>query len=216
MRRATLARMSLVLHVEPRWISPYVFACFVTLTEKGLAFEARELDAARAETRDADYLAATITGRVPSLVHDGFGLAESSAIVEYLEEAFPEVPVLPRDLRDRARARQLMSWLRSDDTAPIRAERPSASIFHAPATSPLSAEAKSAAEKLCAVATRLLDGGRGTIFERWSIVDAELAFMLQRLLSSGDPVPGPIARWAGAQWERPSVQAFVRRDRPLR
>ena len=47
MRRATLARMSLVLHVEPRWISPYVFACFVTLTEKGLAFEARELDAAR-------------------------------------------------------------------------------------------------------------------------------------------------------------------------
>src|SRR5262245_20845499 len=107
--------MAIILNIEPRWISPYVFACWVTLTEKALPFEVRFLDSARNETKAKDYLASTVTGRVPSLVHDGFGVAESSAIIEYLDEAFPQVPVLPSSPRDRARCRQLMSWLRSDE-----------------------------------------------------------------------------------------------------
>src|SRR5437868_4897683 len=108
--------MSLVLFVEPRWISPYVFSCFVTLEEKHLAYEVRVLDTRTPVTQTEDHLARTVTGRVPALVDSSrdFGLAESSAIVEYLEELHPEAPVLPHDLRHRARCRQLMSWLRSD------------------------------------------------------------------------------------------------------
>lgn len=108
--------MSIVFGIERHWVSPWVFACFVTLREKKLAFDVRVVDSAKGETRAADYLAETVTGRVPTLVHDGFGLGESSAIVEYLDETFPEVPVLPRTPRERARCRQLMSWLRSDET----------------------------------------------------------------------------------------------------
>jgi glutathione S-transferase len=206
--------MSLVLHVEPRFISPYVFACWVTLKEKALDFDVRVLDAEQNETKAGDYLSSTVTGRVPSLVHDGFGVAESSAIVEYLDEAFPSVPVLPRDVRGRARCRQMMSWLRSDETVPIRVERPTTTIFYAPATKPLSTEAAAAASKLCEVASRLLSGGRTHVLDAWSIVDAELAFMLHRLISSGDPVPDAVRSWASAQWTRPTIQSFVQHARP--
>jgi glutathione S-transferase len=62
-------------------------------------------------------------------VHDGFGLAESSAMVEYLDEVFPSPPVLPPSAKERARCRQIMSWLRSDETAPIREERATSTMF---------------------------------------------------------------------------------------
>jgi glutathione S-transferase len=202
----------IVLHVEPRWISPYVFSCFVTLEEKRVPYEVAVLDSARDETKAPSHLARTTTGRVPALVHDDFGLAESSAIVEYLDEVFPGVPVLPRDPQQRARARQLMSWMRSDDTAPIREERPTTTIFYAPTKAPLSAAGLAAATKLCAVAERVI--GEPNLFGAWSIVDAELAFILHRLLANGDPVPPPVKAWAEAQWARPSVRAWLARPRP--
>lgn len=205
--------MNLVLSVEPHWISPYVFSCFVTLHEKGLPFETVTLDAGRGDTREAEYLARTITGRVPSLAHGDFSLAESSAIVEYLEERFPEPRVLPAAIAARARCRQVMSWLRSDETAPIREERPSTTIFFEPPGKPLGDAAARAAEKLVDVALRLL-GSRDHVFEQWSIADAELAFMLERLIHAADPVDARLVAYAERHWQRPSVQAFVRRERP--
>lgn len=208
--------MSLVLNVEPSWISPYVFACFVTLREKGLAFDARVLDSAKNETRTSDYLDQTVTGRVPTLLHDGFALGESSAIIEYLEETFPDPPVLPRGVRDRARCRQLMSWLRSDETAKIREERSTATMFYDRAREPLSKAAAAAATKLCEVTRRVLQPGRSSIFDTWAIVDSELAFLLHRLILNGDPVPDDVRAWAETQWQRPTVQAFVQLERPKR
>lgn len=206
----------IVLSVEPRWISPYVFACFVTLKEKGLSFETRVLDADAGDTRTSDYLSRTMTGRVPSLVHDDFALAESSAIVEYLDEAFPDKPVLPRALRDRARCRQLMSWLRSDETLPVREERSTMTMFYAShrAKEPLSPKARAAADKLCAVAARTIRPGEPNLFGEWCIVDSELAFVLHRLVLNGDPVPDHVRAWASEQWKRPSVRAYVELARP--
>lgn len=208
------APSELTLYVEPKYISPYVFACFVTLSEKDLPFSMRPLDTASGDTKQSEYLARTITGRVPSIVHGDFALAESSAIVEYLDEAFPAVPVLPRDLRARARARQLMSWVRSDDTAIIREERPTTSMFYAPATSALSAKARLAADKLIRIAERLLEGSPTHLFGAWSLADAELAFILHRLILNGDSVPAPIKTWAESEWRRPSIAKFVALERP--
>jgi glutathione S-transferase len=206
--------MSLVLNVEPNWISPYVFACFVTLREKGLAFETRSRDSSRNETRASDYLEQTVTGRVPSLLHDGFGLGESSAIIEYLEDTFPEHPVLPRGVRERARCRQLMSWLRSDETAKIREERSTATMFYERAREPLSKEAAAAATKLGEIVQRVLQPGKAHVFDAWTIVDAELAFLLHRLILNGDPVPADVRAWAETEWQRPTVQAFIQLERP--
>ncbi len=199
----------LVLNVEPQWVSPYVFSCFVALKEKKVAFETRVLDAEKGETRTREYLARTITGRVPTLFAGDFALGESMAIVEYLDEAFPEPPILPIAERSRARCRQLMSWLRSDDTLPIRIERPTSTMFYARADRPLSKEAAAAASKLGEVAERVLPASEGDLFGAWSVADADLAFMIHRLILNGDEVGPRVRRWAEAAWERPSIQEFV-------
>lgn len=205
----------IVLSVEPQWVSPYVFACFVTLREKDLPFEVRVLDSSKGDTRAHEYLAETITGRVPSLMHDEFGLAESSAIVEYLDEMYPDKPVLPRTPRERARCRQLMSWIRSDETAALRSERSTVTMFFPTerAKAPLSPEAKASADKLCAVVERVLRPGEHNLFSTWSIADAELAFILHRLILNDDPVPEKVRAWAEEQWHRPSVREFIERER---
>jgi glutathione S-transferase len=205
--------MAIVLFREPHWVSPYVFSCFITLTEKGLAFEERPLHADRGETAADDYLERTLTGRVPALMDGEIGIAESSAIVEYLEERYPEKRVLPKDLAERARCRQIMSWLRSDDTVPVREERPSTTIFYPAPRSPLSKRAADSVAKLFRVFDRLV-GDRTSMFGEWCIADSELAFMLQRLVKGGDRVPDQVKAFVEAQWKRPAVEAWMKKPRP--
>lgn len=205
----------LTLFRDDFWISPYVFTCDVTLREKGLAYETVAVALQRGEQRAEGYASGSVTGRVPALRHGDFMLAESSAIAEYLEDAFPATPrVLPADPKERARARQVMSWIRSDDTLPIRMERSTTTMFYERATKPLSEEARGAAAKLVAVASRLLARGGEHIGSAWSIADADLAFMLQRLVLNGDEVPAPVRAYAERVWRRPTVRAFVERERP--
>jgi glutathione S-transferase len=106
-----------------------------------------------------------------------------------------------------------MSWLRSDDTAPIREQRPSTTIFYEPPKTALGPDAAAAAEKLVGVARRLV-GGDEYLFDAWCIADAELAFMIMRLIAASDPVDPAVRAYAERQWQRPSVQAFVQRERP--
>src|SRR5688572_4486537 len=105
----------LILHADGFWNSPYVFSVFVALTEKGLPFETRIVNLhERAQTAPA-FQALSVTSRVPVLEHGAFRLSESSAIVEYLEDSFapPKYPaLLPAAPRERARARQIMAWIR--------------------------------------------------------------------------------------------------------
>src|SRR4051794_19605848 len=107
----------LVLHVDGFWTSPYAFAAYVCLTEKGLPFTVREVNLHERAHATPSFHAKSVTARVPVLEHGPFTLSESSAIVEYLEESFspPEYPAtLPTDRQERARARQIMAWIRSD------------------------------------------------------------------------------------------------------
>ncbi|SEN88161.1 glutathione S-transferase/maleylpyruvate isomerase [Pseudorhodobacter antarcticus] len=55
----------------------------------------------------AEYRAIVPSGNLPAMVHDGFMLADSEAIAEYLNEAFGAVPMLPESVQDRAKAREL-------------------------------------------------------------------------------------------------------------
>jgi len=147
------------------------------------------------------------------LVHNGFALSESSAICEYLNEVFPGSSLYPKDSHERARARQIQAWLRSD-LVPIREERPTQSIFFNPTNVPLSSAAKASAEKLFLAAALLLSAHTETLFDRWCIADVDLALMLNRLVLNGDPVPTALAAYAKLQWQRPSVQLWVKQRRP--
>lgn len=212
--------MSVVLHGNSTWTSPYVLSVFVVLREKGIAFETRDVALHLAAHRDPAFSAQSLTSRVPVLADGPFQLSESSAIDEYLEEAYPppaHARVLPADLHARAKARQVMAWLRSD-LMPIREERSAQYVFYAhdrlPPAAPLSAEGHRAAVKLLTAADRLIPAGSGPLFGAWCIADTDLAMMLQRLAKTGHDVPAKIRAFADAQWERPAVKEFRAHERP--
>jgi glutathione S-transferase/maleylpyruvate isomerase len=54
----------------------------------------------------AEYRAIVPSGNLPAMLHDGFMLADSEAIAEYLNDAFPDVPMLPKAIQLRAKARE--------------------------------------------------------------------------------------------------------------
>lgn len=200
------------LYVDREYASPWAMAVFVGLREKGLAFDVEVLDLAAGDQRDAGFARQSLTQRVPTLVDGDFSLSESTAIVEYLDDTQPGPDLLPREPRQRARARQLQAWLRSD-LAALRAERSTEVVFFGPTDKPLSAAGHAAADKLIAAATQLL-GDREHLFGAWSVADVDLAVALNRLILNGDPVPESLQRYAARQWQRPSVQAWVQIERP--
>jgi len=201
------------LYVDHMYTSPYALSVFVTLREKGLAFDTITLDLDAAQQHAADFARLSLPQRVPPLVEGDFALSESSAITEYLEQAYPGTPVYPADPKLRARARQVQAWLRSD-LLPIRQERSTMVVFYGQKMPPLSPVAEAAAAKLISAAQDLLVGNPAYLFGDWSIADVDLAVMLNRLILNGDSVPAELVEYAQRQWQRPSVQAWVNQHRP--
>jgi glutathione S-transferase len=85
----------------------------LVLAEKNLDYHSRLLDFSRGEHLTQDYLRLNPEGVVPTLVHDGQVLVESTVINEYLDAAFPAVKLRPGD--DYGRARSQL-WTRREDT----------------------------------------------------------------------------------------------------
>lgn len=206
----------MILYGEELHDSPWVMSVFVTLREKGIEFTERTLRLADGEHRRAPFAASAPIARVPALEHDGVWLSESLAIVEYLEERFPaprHSSVLPDGLADRARARMILAWLRTS-LMTLRQERSTATVFFAPASSPLSAGARIDAEQLIAHAERWLGDGPW-LLPRFGLADADLAMALMRLHASRDPLPARLQGYVERVWQRPSVAAWVGKPRPI-
>jgi glutathione S-transferase len=90
-------------------ISNYHNKVRIALLEKGVEFEE---DAACTPKQSEEYLARSPMGKAPFLELDGGRrLSESEAICEYLEGAYPQKPLLPRDPWQRAKVRELVSHL---------------------------------------------------------------------------------------------------------
>jgi glutathione S-transferase len=211
--------MSILLYGNATWSSPYVLSAFVALREKGLSFEVRDVALHTSAHADPAFAMQSLTSRVPVLVDGDFSLSESSAIDEYLEDAYGpprHARILPAETRARARARQVMAWLRSD-FMPIREERSAEYVFYAhdrlPAFAPLSPAGQRAAAKLLSAADRILPEGGGPLFGAWCIADTDLAMMLQRLVKTGHDVPRRIRAFAEAQWQRPAVVEYCAHER---
>ena len=203
--------MSLILHADKAHVSPWVFSAFVALKEKQLDFTMKDYVVPEG-VREPQFVEESITGKVPVLQHDAFHLAESMAIAEYLAETFPfpkHPRLFPEDLKERGRCRHVMLWLRTDLVA-LREARPTTSIFtDRPAKTPFGASAEDNAGELMRVASLLLKPGAKTLFGEWCIADADLGLALMRLRGNGDALPSRLATYADAQWERPSVKAWL-------
>jgi glutathione S-transferase len=203
----------MLLYVDSNFASPYALVAYVSLVEKGLTFDVKTLEIFANAQKESAFAATSITRRIPTLIHNHFALSESSAICEYIDESFEGTRLYPTGLRERARARQVQAWVRSD-LMPIREERPTFIVFCGARRPALSPQATDATDKLYAAALQLLEGRAENLFGDWSIADVDLAMMLQRLVAHGDTVPQRLVDYANRQWLRPSVQQWLNLKRP--
>ena len=90
------------------WRSLATYRVRVALALKGLKVEELSINLLQGKQHDDNYRAVNPQSVVPALViDDGPPLFQSLAIIEYLEETYPEPPLLPQDARGRARVRGL-------------------------------------------------------------------------------------------------------------
>jgi glutathione S-transferase len=85
------------------------------LYEKRLTFQSRLLDLQKFEQHSPSYLKLNPNGVVPTIVHNGSPIIESSVIIDYVDYAFPQHPLTPAGALDRAKMRLWMKY--SDDVA---------------------------------------------------------------------------------------------------
>ncbi|RQO76105.1 glutathione transferase [Aquitalea sp. FJL05] len=204
---------ALHLTVDAQYCSPYAMSVYVALQEKQLPFTLSTLDLDAGANHAPAYAFSSLTARVPALQHGDFVLSESTAITEYLQDNFTGPALYPQQAQDKARARQIQAWLRSDLLA-LRQERDTLVVFYRPVSKPLSDSGQRAAHKLLRVAEQLLLPGRDHLFAQWSIVDVDLSLMLNRLRLNGDALPQRLADYAALQWQRPSVRQWLELERP--
>lgn len=90
-------------------LSPYARKVRLALAEKSLGFEMR---VEKPWERRPGYLAINPSGSVPSLVEEnGLAIPDSTVICEYLDEAYPDMPLMGHTLADRVEVRRIVAWL---------------------------------------------------------------------------------------------------------
>lgn len=211
--RGSVQSGALTLYVEGYFTNVWDATCFVALHEKQLPFQI-----ARALLREGQGVPAALRdqaaiGRIPALQHGDFWLTESLAIVEYLEEVFPPphyAPLLPTEPTPRARARQVMAWLRAD-LVQLRSERPWQTVVYREARKSMTDTASRQAAELVALVDWLARVGA---LGEWNIAHADLAFALMRLDADSYPLSSAASELLAAQRQRPSVRSYLDVQRP--
>ncbi len=96
------------------WRSSAAYRIRIALNLKGLQARHRPVNLRTGEHRETAYLRINPQGRVPTLVDDDVSYTQSIAILEYLEERYPDPSLLPREPGERARVRALVQVVASD------------------------------------------------------------------------------------------------------
>jgi glutathione S-transferase len=124
----------------------------IALLERGIPFEE---DATCSPSQESEWLARSPLGKVPILeLDDGRRLAESEVILEYLEDAYPQKPLLPKDPYERAKVRELVTFIELH--LELVARRLYPSLFFG--AGPASEETKKSVEKGLLKGVRALKG----------------------------------------------------------
>ncbi len=88
--------------------SPYAWKVWLALEHKKLPYEAKRMQFDNGDLKTPEFAAINPRRKVPTLVDNGFVMYESSAILDYLEDAYPDSgdPIWPRSVQERAVARR--------------------------------------------------------------------------------------------------------------
>jgi len=94
------------------WDSPCCMKVRMVLAEKGLDWELRPVTTYKFDHYQPAYQVLNPHSLVPTLVHDGRAIIQSSNIAEYLDDAFPDPPLKPADPGRRAEMRE---WMKEEE-----------------------------------------------------------------------------------------------------
>jgi len=86
--------------------SPFAWKVWLVLEHKKIPYDLRMLSFDKDETRSAEFLAINPRGKVPTIVDGDVVVRESAAIAEYLEDRYPQEPLMPKDPAGRAGVRR--------------------------------------------------------------------------------------------------------------
>lgn len=103
-----------MLRLHSYWRSSASYRVRIALGLKGLTFEHFTVNLLKNEQSQPEFTALNPEGLVPLLEHDGLRLSQSTAIIEYLEEAFPSPALMPAYLQGRARVRVICQMIACD------------------------------------------------------------------------------------------------------
>ena len=96
-----------ILYVNP--LSAFANKCVIALDEKGVAFKRRTPSSFGTGEDDPVHLAANPFGEVPTLIHDGVAIFESSVIFDYIDNKWTQPRLMPIDAARRARSLMIQS-----------------------------------------------------------------------------------------------------------
>lgn len=96
------------------WRSGAAYRTRIALELKGVAYDQRGVDLRTGAQTSAAFVALNPQGMVPALEIDGAVLTQSSAILEWLEEMYPQPALLPADPVDRAHVRAMAALIGCD------------------------------------------------------------------------------------------------------
>ena len=190
-------------------VSSYTAKVRVALHWRGLAYQEREPEGGY---RSAAWAERVPMGTLPALAHDGFFLAESEAILEYLEDTFPERPLLPTGAQPRAQVRMLARLHDLHVEPRVRALFP---LIKDPAPHPRLPELHAALhdklERLAqlAQACPFLAGKQPSLADCGFAVTLPLARRLLEALDRPLALPAKLQAWEEALAQESAVQAAL-------
>lgn len=208
-------------------VSNYHNKVKLALYEKGIAFD-EQLNWA---SKDEETLCCSPLGKVPFLKTDQGALCESQVILEYLEDAFPENPLLPADPWQRAKVRELIAFMELHLELVARRLYPQA-FFGGKVSESLIERTRPELERNVAAFARLarfspfVAGERFTLADCAAYVHLPLVSMTSRAIWGEDLMAGlPVRDYLTRMRERPAVKRvdaerkanaeLMARERPL-
>ena len=223
----------MLLHYAPG--SAHSAAVRIVFAEKGIEPELRKLDMVHYEQHSPAYLAINCHGTVPLLEAEGRKLFESFAILEYLDEAYPEPPLIGADPRQRYIARKwgkyvethiapnlaIARWAALHGRMPAEAQAGLANLLPERCALWLRAADGFDRKQLAASTHAMLAAGQRLADEladnpwlagdAFTLGDAAVYPHVAQFETLGLPVPAVVAEWLQRAAARPSVQA-IRED----
>jgi glutathione S-transferase len=183
----------------------------IALAEKGLKWDGVRVRLANKEQKKLEFLKLNPYGKIPVLIEDGNVLFESCIINEYLDEKYPDPPLMPKDPYLRGRGRVLVDYALNYAHAPYWDLRGEMLKPVAERNTTLMEEKRQGLRALLAYLEAALDD-KPYLLGDFSLTDIAVVPRFLRMETYG-ALPAPslprLNAWLARMKERPSVQAIL-------